>query len=99
LLSGLFLDTLLQPAAKQKPMKKLSLWIALGYLGLTLMSAIWLGLAWMILHDGGFTKSYRLTKETTYVDGPAAVVMALIFIALAVIALAVVYQGLRKPKT
>lgn len=79
-------------------MKRSSLWSALGYAGLMLMSGIWIGYGYVILHDRSFTKSYRFTQAATEVDGAPAVFMALLLMSLGAIALAVVSGRLGAPK-
>ena len=49
---------------------------------------------WLILVVGGFTHApHRYSKEATFVDGPAAAVMAIIFFALAVIGVVVLLRA------
>ncbi len=56
---------------------------ALGYLG-----------GWLILYLGGFHHApHRYSRETTFVAGPGAVVMALICFALALVGAAALVQA------
>ena len=66
-------------------------WARLAFCGL---AVIWSVAGWLILIDGGFTKSVRHSKETIRVDGAAGVSMALIFFLLSAIAIAVVLRSL-----
>lgn len=56
---------------------------ALGYLG-----------GWLILYLGGFHHApHRYSRETTFVDGAPAAVMALIFFALAIVGAVALVQA------
>lgn len=53
-----------------------------GKLALFLCSIMWTATGWWIIISGGFTKSYKLSNATTYVDGNPAVLMAYLFFVL-----------------
>jgi hypothetical protein len=72
-------------------MRVSSPWARFAFMAL---SAFWTAAGWSILLEGGFYKSYKYSKETTYVDGPSAVVMAYLFLLLATIAAAIVLQSI-----
>ncbi len=56
---------------------------------------MWSVAGWLILIDGGFTKSVRHSTETTRVDGAPGAALAFIFIVLSTIALAVLLRSLQ----
>ena len=58
--------------------------------GLIVLSLMWTATAWFILIQGGFHKTYKYTRDTTFVDGASAVFMAYLFLCLAVISLCIV---------
>lgn len=62
-------------------------------LAFVLLSLMWLGAGWFILLQGGFHKTVKYSRETTFVDGGSAIAMAWIFLALAAISAAVVLQS------
>ena len=64
-------------------------------LAFTLLAIMWTSGGWLIVFDGGFTKTFRYGSAPIRVDGPAGLVMAYILMALGVIALAVVLQSLQ----
>jgi hypothetical protein len=79
-------------------MKKFTFWSALAHVALSIMSLIWAIYAWNVLWEGGFTKSFRHSKETTYVDGFGAVFIAFIFFSLAAISLCIVFKRVDAPR-
>ena len=68
-----------------------SIWARLAFVAL---SAFWAAAGWFILLQGGFHKTYKFSKETTFVDGAGAVFMACVLLLLAFIAASVVLQSL-----
>lgn len=68
-----------------------SIWARLTFIAL---SGMWAAASWFILLQGGFHKTYKLSKETTFVDGNGAVFMAFVFLLLATIAASVFLQSL-----
>ena len=69
-----------------------SLWVKAVFVALALM---WGATGWVILLQGGFTKGYKHSRHTLFVDGWAGAAMALVLLLLAAIALAVVLQSVR----
>jgi len=69
-------------------------WARLAFGGL---AAMWSMAGWLILYDGGFTKSFRHSKETIRVEGAPGVALAFIFFLLSAIAIAVVMRSLAVP--
>lgn len=67
-------------------------WARLAFCGLAVM---WSVAGWLILIDGGFTKTVRHGTETTRVDGAPGIALAYIFIVLSAIAVAVVLRSLQ----
>lgn len=57
-----------------------SLW---GKAALSLCAIMWAATGWWIVITGGFTKSFRHSPHTIYVDGPPALAMAYLFFLLA----------------
>ncbi len=53
-----------------------SVWAKAVFLALALM---WGVMGWVILLLGGFTKGFKYSRQTVYVDGWLAVAMALLF--------------------
>lgn len=68
-----------------------SIWARLAFVAL---SVFWVAAGWFVLLQGGFHKTYKYSKETTFVDGAGAVFMAYVFLLLATIAASVVLQSL-----
>ena len=66
-------------------------WARLGFVVLSLM---WTATAWFIFILGGFHKTYKYTRETTFVDGAGSLLMAYLFLGLAVIALCIFLQSI-----
>ena len=69
-----------------------SVWAKAVFLALALM---WGVVGWAILLLGGYDKGFKYSRETIHVDGWAAAAMALLFLLLSAIAVAVVLQSLR----
>jgi len=59
-----------------------------------LLGVFWAGAAWFVLLEGGFTKTYRFSRETTFVGGAGGLLMALVFLLLATIAVSIVLRSL-----
>lgn len=68
-----------------------SIWARFAFIAL---SAFWAAAGWFVLLQGGFHKTYKYTKETTYVDGAGAIFMACIFLLLAALAAGVFLQSI-----
>ena len=66
-------------------------WARFAFCGLAVMGSV---AGWLVLIGGGFTKSFRHSKETIHVDGAAEVSMALGYFAHSAIAIAVVLRRL-----
>lgn len=66
---------------------------AWGKLAIFLCSMMWTATGWWIILSGGFTKSFKLSSATTYVDGTPAVVMAYLFFVLGTIGVWVAVQS------
>ena len=49
---------------------------------------------WLVVLDGGFTKTYRHSTHSVRVDGPAGVLMAFIFFLLSAIAASILLESL-----
>lgn len=58
------------------------------------LSVFWAAAGWFVLLQGGFHKTYKYSRETTFVDGAGAVLMACLFLLLATIAGGVLLQSL-----
>ena len=69
-----------------------------GKIALSLCAVMWTATGWWILVSGGFTRSYRLSKATTYVDGLPAVLMAMLFFTLATVTAWVILESLKPQK-
>lgn len=65
-------------------------WARFAFIVLSLM---WTATAWFILIQGGFHKTYKYTRNTTFVDGTSSVFMACIFLCLAMISLCIVLKS------
>ena len=59
---------------------------------------MWTATGWWILVSGEFTRSYRLSKATTYVDGLPAVLMAMLFFTLATVTAWAILESLKPQK-
>jgi hypothetical protein len=68
-----------------------SFWARVAFFAL---SVFWAAAGWFVLLEGGFHKTYKYTRETTYVDGAGAVLMAFLFLLLATIAAGVLLQSI-----
>jgi len=66
----------------------------LARLAFAVLTLFWGAAGWFFLIQGGFHKTYRFSKETTFVDGPGAIAVAATFLLLACISAAVVLQSL-----
>lgn len=66
-------------------------WARLAFL---VLSVFWAASGWFVLLQGGFHRTYKYSKETSFVDGAGGVFMALLFLFLAMIAASVVLQSL-----
>lgn len=64
-----------------------------GKLAISLCSLMWTATGWWIIFSGGFTKSYKFSNATTFVDGKPAVLMAYLFFALGTIGAYVAVQS------
>lgn len=60
---------------------------------IAICSVAWCITGWWIIVSGGFTKSYRLSTTTTYVDGTPAMVMGFLFFFLSVMGAWVAVQS------
>lgn len=67
----------------------------LARLAFTALSLFWGAAGWFVLLQGGFHKTYRFSKETTFVGGASGVLMAYLFLLLATVAAFVVLQSIR----
>lgn len=67
----------------------------LARIACTALSLFWGAAGWFVLLQGGFHKTYRFSKETTFVGGASGVLMAYLFLLLATIAAFVVLQSIR----
>jgi hypothetical protein len=63
-------------------------------LAFTVLSLFWGAAGWFVLLQGGFHKTYKFTRETTFVGGANGVVMAYLFLLLATVAAFVVLQSI-----
>lgn len=63
--------------------------------GLIILSLMWTATAWFIFIQGGFHKTYKYTRDTTFVDGASSVFMAYLFLCLAVISFCIVLQSIQ----
>ena len=66
-------------------------WERLAFL---LLAAMWSLGGWLIVLDGGFTRTVKHTTIATRVEGPASLAMAYIFFLLCAIALSVLLSSL-----
>ena len=67
----------------------------LARIAFTVLSLFWGAAGWFVLLQGGFHKTYRFSKETTFVGGAGGVFMAYLFLLMATIAAFVVLQSIR----
>lgn len=67
-----------------------SIWARLAFIAL---SGMWAAASWFILLQGGFHKTYKYSKETTFVDGTGAMFMAFVFLLLATVAASIFLQS------
>ena len=67
----------------------------LARIAFTALSLFWGAAGWFVLLQGGFHKTYRFSKETTFVGGASGVLMAYLFLLLATVAAFVVLQSIR----
>lgn len=67
----------------------------LARIAFTALSLFWGAAGWFVLLQGGFHKTYRFSKETTFVGGASGVVMAYLFLLLATVAAFVVLHSIR----
>ncbi len=58
------------------------------------LSVFWAVAGWFVLLQGGFHKTYKYTRDSTFVTGASAVFMAFIFLLLASIAAGILLQSL-----
>lgn len=68
-----------------------SAWARLAF---GLLSAFWLGAAWLVLLQGGFHRTVKYSTETTFVGGLGGGLMAALFLVLSFIAGLVAVGGL-----
>ena len=58
------------------------------------LSVFWAAAGWFVVLQGGFHKTYKHSRETTFVDGSGGVFMAGLFLLLATIAGAILLQSI-----
>ena len=58
------------------------------------LSVFWAVVGWYVLLQGGFHTTHKYTRETTYVDGAGAIVMAYIFLLLATVSSGVILESI-----
>ena len=58
------------------------------------LSVCWAAAGWFVLLQGGFHKTYKYSRETTFVNGSGGMFMAGLFLLLAAIAAAVLLQSI-----
>ena len=70
-------------------------WVRLAFL---LLSALWAGGAWLILLEGGFYRTVKYSRESTFVGGAGGVFLALTFLVLAAAAGCILLRSFQAPR-
>ena len=68
-------------------------------LGFVVLSLVWTATAWFIFILGGFHKTHKFTRDTTFVDGASSMFMAFLFLGLAAIALFIFLQSIEAKRS
>lgn len=82
----------------EREIEPLDAWGGAGYSALGAMIVVWLWTGWYILTQGGFFSTARYTRHVTYLDGPAAMMVATMFFCLAAISAAAIANRFNAPR-
>lgn len=67
-----------------------SIWAKAAFM---MLGIFWASVGWFILVQGGFTTTQKYSHQTTYVDGAGAIFVAFVFLILANVSIAIVFQN------
>ena len=82
-----------------REIEPLDAWGFAGYAALGAMNLVWVCTGWYILSHGGFFSTARYTRQVTYLDGPAAMMVAAVFFCLAAISAAAIANRFNAPRS